>query len=114
MRPDETAVEAARRQLREETGLARSISRLLAVDQSEVGGPLTLVFDGGMLMRDEADSVALPSEGMDELVAVGWIPATRMHQYVADGHTDRVAEALLALRAGNRLPMLLGGKHVPG
>lgn len=111
VREGESVIEVAQRALREETGLTRKVSRVLAVDQS---AGVTLVFDGGMLMADEADSCALPPEGMDQLVDLGWIPAERMHHYTADGHTDRVAEALLALRAGNRLPMLLHGKHSSG
>lgn len=114
VRAGERAPEAAQRELREETGLARKMSRILAIDQ---GGPegdsLSLVFDGGMLTPDEAASVILPPEGMDELLGFAWIPPERLHQYATAEHTARIAEALLALRAGNRLPALWQGQHAP-
>ncbi|MGZ2360696.1 NUDIX hydrolase [Streptomyces sp. 372A] len=110
VRAGESAPEAARRELREETGVVRKVSRILAIDQSGPEGDcLSLVFDGGMLTPDDAASVTLPPEGMDEILGFAWIPPERLHQYATAEHTARIDEALLALRAGNRLPALWQG-----
>lgn len=57
---------AARRELLEELGLARSIGRLWCVDWHSADAPATeavvLLFDGGQLTEDETAAIRLPPD----------------------------------------------------
>ncbi|MEV5684703.1 NUDIX hydrolase [Streptomyces sp. NPDC052164] len=117
VREGESIAEAAERELREETGLVRKLTRVVAVDQVPAGDVaaegINFVFDGGTLTADEAANVTLPDNVTNELCAVEWVPLKVIPDHTLDYQARRIAEAVNALRAGNRLPMLLLGERVP-
>ncbi|MFI8432608.1 hypothetical protein ACIGJO_02460 [Streptomyces sp. NPDC079020] len=56
--------------------------------------------------------VTLPDNVTDELRAVEWVPLKVVPEHALDYQARRITEAVNALRAGNRLPMLLLGERV--
>ncbi|MGW2838766.1 NUDIX domain-containing protein [Streptomyces sp. NPDC001493] len=114
-RAGESITEAAERGLRRETGLARRLRRVLAVDHTfgdDTTASFTLVCDAGTLTADEAARVALPDDAPAALVAVTWVPQRRLPDYLLAHQVGRISEAVRAARAGWGLPLLVRGRRV--
>lgn len=101
--PDETPLEACRREVREELGLDPDIHQLLVTDwaPSEAeGDKLLFVFDGGTLTPTQLDTITLPD---DELEA--W-------DFKARGDLADDLPRRLQRRIGQAIDAWHSGRHV--
>ena len=101
--PEETPLDACRREVREELGLTPDIHQLLVTDWApspSEGDKLLFVFDGGTLTHSQLDAITL---SVDELEA--WAFKAR----------DELADALpprLQRRIGQAIDAWHSGRHV--
>lgn len=109
---------AASRELKEETGLDRTLTHFVALDQvppdkeSEMAEGINIVFDGGTLTADEAASVAVPDEARDELKSCAWVRPSELDDYCEPYQVRRIREALTAVANDKALPLLVMGELV--
>ncbi|MGW2540958.1 NUDIX domain-containing protein [Kitasatospora sp. NPDC001574] len=113
----ERAAVAAARELREEIGLVRELSHVVALDQMPateraIEG-LNLVFDGGALSMEEAAALSIPVTARDEIRALVWVAPSDFDRVFAPFHAGRVRRALHARARGNELSMLFNGQPAP-
>ncbi|MFF0742116.1 NUDIX domain-containing protein [Streptomyces sp. NPDC004111] len=112
----ELLVEAAARELQEETGLTSALVDLLVVDQIQVSEDgksaegYNFVFDGGELSRSKALEVAVPPEAASELSAVRWVHLGQLHEHAFPYQEARVRAAVKAAGSQARLSPLFHGK----
>ncbi|MER5862230.1 NUDIX hydrolase [Kitasatospora sp. NPDC002040] len=118
---DEVIADAAARELLEETGLTRTLTRILAVDQMEANATtgategLNVVIDGGTLTAEEVDGLSIPPKAAEEIRELVWMQPADLHKRCEPYQADRIREALAAREAGMHLPLLFlgepGGYH---
>jgi len=95
--PGESPLEAVRREVVEELGVALRVGRLLEVDWAPddvIGDKLLWVFDGGVL--DHAQLAALRVDG-EELLAVAVHPPARLGDVCPPRLATRIRTAITAL-----------------
>jgi 8-oxo-dGTP diphosphatase len=98
--PDETPLEACRREVREELGLAPDIHQLLVTDWAPSpaeGDKLLFVFDGGMLTPAQLDAITLPA---DELEAWAFKARDDLADALPPRLQRRIGQAIDASHAG--------------
>ena len=96
--PGESPLEAVRREVVEELGVALPVGRLLEVDSAPddvIGDKLLWVFDGGVL--DSAQLAALRVDG-EELLAVAVHPPAELEALCPPRLARRIRTAITALR----------------
>ncbi|MBA0053645.1 NUDIX hydrolase [Streptomyces sp. AJS327] len=109
---DETLTTAAQRELREETGLIRQLTHLIALDyvpfnpENGVSEGINVVFDGGTLTTDDAHTVTIPDTARHELAGCAWVHAHQLDEFCAPYQTRRIRQALNAIDRGASLPLL--------
>ncbi|GAB2715610.1 NUDIX domain-containing protein [Kitasatospora kifunensis] len=114
----ERIADAAARELREETGLTREITHLLAVDQVPADADRTsaegfnVVCDGGTLTAGEAASVAIPESASGELSDIKWVPLDQLSRFTEPYQERRIRQAYAAVQLGAGLPLLSHGHPV--
>jgi ADP-ribose pyrophosphatase YjhB (NUDIX family) len=98
---DESPWDCADREIAEELGLRRTVSRLLVVDHVRPEGPwpegLMFVFDGGRLDAADVEGIVLP-EG--ELRSTALLSVDEARERVAPRLADRISAALEACKEG--------------
>ncbi|MFJ3219909.1 NUDIX domain-containing protein [Kitasatospora sp. NPDC086801] len=115
-RAGEKIADAAARELLEETGLRRTLTHALAVDQMEANEAtganegLNVVVDGGVLTAEEAEGLSIPARADDEIRELVWIKPEQFAGKLAKYQADRIGFALDARRFGHRLPLLFIGE----
>ncbi|MEU9707967.1 NUDIX hydrolase [Streptomyces sp. NPDC047967] len=118
VRDGESVSDAAERALLGDTGLARTITRLLAVDQVPCVpriAPLdrfNWVCDGGTVTIDEARNACLPETAAPELEGLSWIELGELPNYTSAPHHKAITEAVTSLDFGMDLPLLEFGERV--
>ena len=101
--PDETPLEACRREVREELGLNPTIHQLLVTDwaPSEAeGDKLLFVFDGGLLTRAQVDAITLPA---DELEAWAFKAGDELTSALPPRLQRRIGQAINAWHTGRHV-----------
>lgn len=89
---DESPLDAARREVREELGLDLEIGRVLCIDYSHAvagirGDTIQLVFDGGVLTAEQLASIVLPP---GELSEFRFVPLDELDSYVIPAMAKRL------------------------
>lgn len=98
--PDETPLEACRREVREELGLEPDIHRLLVTDwapSAAEGDKLLFVFDGGTLTDVQIAAIKLPA---DELKAYEFKRRDELADALPPRLQRRIGQAIDAWQAG--------------
>ncbi|HEV7761183.1 MAG TPA: NUDIX hydrolase [Acidimicrobiales bacterium] len=101
--PGETPYAAARREVREEIGIAPPVGRLLVAgwwsdSPDGVGGPKILfVFDGGRLADDHRDRIVVDGA---EIVGWGFRPVPELAALTVARLANRIAHAVAARHDG--------------
>jgi 8-oxo-dGTP diphosphatase len=96
--PGETPIDACEREVKEELGLARQITKLLVADwapSEKEGDKLLFVFDGGTLSNPERDAIELPPE---ELERYDYFPESELPTLLIPRLARRVQAAVDARR----------------
>ncbi|MCX4687203.1 NUDIX domain-containing protein [Kitasatospora purpeofusca] len=112
----EKIADAAARELLEETGLRRTLTHALAVDQMEANTAtganegLNVVIDGGVLTAEEAEALAIPAGADDEIRELVWLKPDQFAGKLARYQADRIGFALDARKSGHGLPLLFIGE----
>ncbi|WP_406113908.1 NUDIX domain-containing protein [Kitasatospora purpeofusca] len=112
----EKIADAAARELLEETGLRRTLTHALAVDQMEANEQsgategLNIVLDGGVLTAEEAEGLSIPVKARDEIRELVWVKPEQFAGKLATYQADRIGFALDARGAGHGLPVLFIGE----
>ncbi|MER5863803.1 NUDIX domain-containing protein [Kitasatospora sp. NPDC002040] len=112
----ERIADAAARELFEETGLRRTLTHALAIDQMEANESsganegLNIVLDGGVLTAAEAEGLSIPVGASEEIRALVWLKPNQFEGRLARYQADRVRCALAARAAGHGLPLLFIGE----
>lgn len=109
--------DAAARGLRQETGIRRRPTRVVALDQVPgQPGSLAVVLDGGLLTGTPADMVHVPEHSAGPLPACTWISAKRLHDHCSKDQERRILAADQAAGELGQddpgLPMLVLGAHI--
>ncbi|MEE1784137.1 NUDIX domain-containing protein [Streptomyces sp. SP17BM10] len=105
-RPNEPPHEAAARHLLAQTGIARRLTHVLAVDFTAADRyleRLNLVFDGATTTREPV----VPPQHRSGLLGARFVPVQRLGQVMAPAQAARVAEAL----THRAVPLLLHGQR---
>ncbi|WP_063794893.1 NUDIX domain-containing protein [Kitasatospora sp. MBT66] len=114
--PGESIAGAAARELDEQLGLRRTVVHALTVDQSPANPDtwqpegLSVVCDGGLMTRAEADALSLPQWSRSAIDEVAWVAPKRLAEHVAPYMEYRIRAALAAATVGVRLPLLYNGE----
>lgn len=96
--PGETPIGACEREIKEELGLDRQITKLLVADwapSEKEGDKILFVFDGGTLSSSERDAIALPP---DELGTYEYFPEAELPNLLIPRLARRVQAAIDARR----------------
>ncbi|WP_299530357.1 NUDIX domain-containing protein [uncultured Streptomyces sp.] len=118
VRPDEPIAVAGARELCEDTGLTRVLTRLLALDHvpanPETGATegFDLVCDGGTLTAEQASRVTVPDSAAHELVGLRWVSLDQLDAYALPHQERRIRHAVAAHDHGLGLPLLGLGEPV--
>ncbi|WP_145500795.1 NUDIX domain-containing protein [Streptomyces sp. CFMR 7] len=113
----ESVSDAAERVLLEATGLERTITHVLAVDQVDSVPRLVpqdrfnWVCDGGVVTVDEARNTCLPETAVPALEGLTWIELEELPHYTEPPHVKCIIEALSSLSYGMGLPLLEFGER---
>ncbi|GLW55229.1 NUDIX domain-containing protein [Kitasatospora phosalacinea] len=105
---------AAARELLEETGLVRAITRGLVVDQTpandQSGAPegINFVCDGGTISTSDAMAMAIPVQS--EITAFAWVHPDRLHQELPAYQARRIEAALTARELNMGYSLLFEGE----
>jgi 8-oxo-dGTP pyrophosphatase MutT (NUDIX family) len=86
----ESPAQACRRELREELGLDREVGRLLVMDwapRADEGDKILLVFDGGVLLKDE-ELIRLDHRELD---AWHWVQIDELGDYLNERLAPRIS-----------------------
>lgn len=111
----ELVSDAAARGLRQETGIVRRLTRVVAVDQvlGDSGSLVAIVLDGGLLTGTPADIVHVPDDAAGHLPACRWVPVKQVRDRCWENDERRIAAAHDAAGELGQdvpgLPMLLLG-----
>lgn len=92
--PGETPIGACEREVKEELGLDRQITKLLVADwapSEKEGDKLLFVFDGGTISQAEHDAIALPP---DELERYDYFPNAELPNLLIPRLARRVQAAI--------------------
>ncbi|GLF98911.1 NUDIX hydrolase [Streptomyces yaizuensis] len=114
----EAIADAAARELAEETGLRRELSRFLVLDQvpanpdTGTAEGFNIVCDGGTVTPAEAEAAAVPDTARAELEDLRWVAPPELGEYVRPYQERRIRAALDARERGDSLPLLLLGQPV--
>ncbi|RAJ47163.1 NUDIX domain-containing protein [Kitasatospora sp. SolWspMP-SS2h] len=114
VREGERIGDAAARELLEETGLRRTITQGLAVDQSlasEPAGPpegITFVCDGSTISTADAMAMAIPVRS--EITAFAWVHPDRLYKELSAYQARRIEVALTAREQGSGYLLLAEGE----
>jgi 8-oxo-dGTP diphosphatase len=101
--PDETPLQACRREVREELGLEPDIHELLVTDwapSTAEGDKLLFVFDGGTLTAAQLDAITLPA---DELETWAFKSRDELADVLPPRLQRRIGKAIDAWRAGRQV-----------
>ncbi|MFG2942353.1 NUDIX domain-containing protein [Streptomyces sp. NPDC048282] len=108
----------AARELQEETGLSRTPTHFVALDQVPAAEDGTsaegfnVVCDGGRLTAKEAAAVSVPASAAHELSDFQWVPLADLSKYALPYQHRRIWAAVHAIENGHRLPLLMHGNPV--
>ncbi|MBD0739810.1 NUDIX domain-containing protein [Streptomyces sp. CBMA29] len=111
---NEPIAEAGERELLEETGLSRTLTHVLLVDQvpanPETGSAegVNFVLEGGYLTSDEANRVTLPPSAAHELSALKWVDLGELDAHTFPYQARRI-RAAAAHRAFLSMPLYESG-----
>ncbi|WP_161213702.1 MULTISPECIES: NUDIX domain-containing protein [unclassified Streptomyces] len=118
VREGENISDAAERELLGDSGLSRTITHLLAVDQvpcvprSTPTDRFNWVCDGGTVTTEEARNACLPESAASELEGLSWIEVDELRNYTSAPQLKCVTEAVTSLHFGLGLPLLEFGERV--
>ncbi|MFF4345649.1 NUDIX domain-containing protein [Kitasatospora sp. NPDC001540] len=111
--PGEPIGAAVSRELLEATGLRRTITWGLAVDQADAdpGLPedITIVCEGGTLSEAEAEAMSIPITAAEEIKGLVWIRPSQLDEALEPHQAARIRSALAARDSGHGLPLLQAG-----
>lgn len=96
--PGETPIAACEREVKEELGLDRHVTKLLVADwapSEKEGDKILFVFEGGTLSKSEHDAIALPP---DELETYDYFPRSELPNLLIPRLARRVQAAIEARR----------------
>ncbi|WP_405016440.1 NUDIX domain-containing protein [Kitasatospora sp. NBC_00070] len=116
--PGELVHVAAARELREETGLVRTIRHYFITDlvdaNADTGSPrgINYVCDAGELLGAEAAALSIPPSALGEVAELVWMLPVELPQHCAPFMVLRIQKALAARSAGIRNELLHYGEPV--
>ncbi|MFC8718565.1 NUDIX domain-containing protein [Kitasatospora sp. NPDC057198] len=111
--PGEPIGVAAARGLLEGTGLRRTITWALLVDQvpGDARGleAVDVVCEGGSLTEAEAQAMSIPVDALEEIRGLVWIRPNQLVHTLEPHQAGRVRSALAARESGQGIPLLNAG-----
>ncbi|MFI1528622.1 NUDIX domain-containing protein [Streptomyces griseus] len=117
IRDGESVSDAAERELLKDTGVVRTVTHVLSVDQvpSVPRAPLDRfiwVCDGGVVTVDEAHEARLPESAKPVLEGLSWIELGELRNYTSAPQLKCINEAMVSVDFGLGVPLLEFGERV--